>query len=226
LRAKGGNKFFQSRQDFLAQPWTLTIGSPNTHQDCQRRGNCQTDPLTNLSNKRAYQEDPRLPVQVFVDVDSLKWINDNISHEAGDELLKTVGWALDSLDCPGYRSYYISGDEFILRPKACKLHRSWTNRALRAIMPNRVQGLCVERRKPLAKRRAKDYFCTVVSENVEIALKNKPNFTSQSSKNELFVQCNQLDCQYVDLNQSPCPLRLNLFSEEIEKRGKRSQIVE
>ena len=78
------------------------------------------------------------------------------------------------------------------------------------------------RRKPLANRREKDYFCSVVSEDVEIALKNKPSF-SRESKNELFVQCNQLECQYVDLNQSPCPLRLDLFGAEIEKRGKKAQ---
>ena len=73
------------------------------------------------------------------------------------------------------------------------------------------------RRKALAKRWEKDYYCAVVSEDVEIALKNKPSL-SLESKNELFVQCNQLECQYVDLNQSPCPLRLDLFTEEIEKR--------
>jgi hypothetical protein len=79
------------------------------------------------------------------------------------------------------------------------------------------------RRKPLAKSREKDYFCTVVSEDVKIALKNKPSL-SRESKNDLFVQCNQVECQYVDLNQSPCPLRLNLFAEEIERRGKKAQI--
>jgi hypothetical protein len=73
------------------------------------------------------------------------------------------------------------------------------------------------RRKPLAKHRGKNYFCTVVSEDVEIVLKNKPSLNFKS-KNELFVQCNQLECQYVDLNQSPCPLRLDLFAEEIETR--------
>ena len=73
------------------------------------------------------------------------------------------------------------------------------------------------RKKPLANRRGKDYFCTVVSENVEIVLKNKPSL-SLKPKNELFVQCNQPECQYVDLNQSPCPLRLDLFAEEIDKR--------
>ena len=75
------------------------------------------------------------------------------------------------------------------------------------------------RRRPFAKRRGKDYFCTVVCEDVEIALKNKLSLSLQS-ENELFVQCNQFECQYVDLNQSPCPLRLDLFAEEIKKREK------
>ena len=69
----------------------------------------------------------------------------------------------------------------------------------------------------MVKSWEKDYFCNVVSEDVGIALKNKPSL-SLKLKNELFVQCNQLECQYVDLNQSPCPLRLDLFTEEIEKR--------
>ena len=73
------------------------------------------------------------------------------------------------------------------------------------------------RRKPLANRTEKDYFCTVISEDVVIALRNKPS-SGIKSKTELFVKCNQSECQYVDLNQSPCPLRLDLFAEEIEKR--------
>jgi hypothetical protein len=74
----------------------------------------------------------------------------------------------------------------------------------------------------LANTREQNYFCTVVSEGVEIALKRKRSLGLES-RNELFVQCNQLDCQYVDRNQFPCPLRLDLFSEEIEKRKKMAQ---
>jgi hypothetical protein len=74
------------------------------------------------------------------------------------------------------------------------------------------------RKKPLASHnRGKDYFCTVISEDVVIALRNKPSFGIKPNT-ELFVKCNQSECQYVDLNQSPCPLRLDLFAEEIEKR--------
>ena len=74
-----------------------------------------------------------------------------------------------------------------------------------------------DRRKPLAKRRGREYFCTVVSEDVEISLKNKASLF-RNSKSKLFVQCNQPECQYVDINQSPCPLGLDLFTEEIEKQ--------
>jgi hypothetical protein len=30
-----------------------------------------------------------------------------------------------------------------------------------------------------------------------------------------FVQCNQVDCQYVEANAPPCPLHVGMFSEEI-----------
>ena len=73
------------------------------------------------------------------------------------------------------------------------------------------------RRKPLVRQLKKDYFCTVVSEDVKIALKKKPTLIFES-KNEFFVQCNQPECQYVDHNESPCPLCLDLFPEEIEEQ--------
>lgn len=77
----------------------------------------------------------------------------------------------------------------------------------------------------MRKRKQKDYFCTVVSEDVEIALKNKAPI-SRELKRELFVQCNQLECQYVDFNRSPCPLSLDLFAEELGKRGTNEDIEE
>jgi hypothetical protein len=73
------------------------------------------------------------------------------------------------------------------------------------------------RGKSLGNVKGKPYFCAVVSEQVEIALKNKPSLGFKSGS-ELFIQCNQSECQYVDLNQPPCPLSLALFAEEIERR--------
>jgi hypothetical protein len=77
----------------------------------------------------------------------------------------------------------------------------------------------VKRRKKTLGRRnkEKDYFCTVVSEYVVIALRNKASYSFGANR-ELFVKCNQSECQYVDLNQPPCPLHLDLFAEEIKKR--------
>ena len=74
----------------------------------------------------------------------------------------------------------------------------------------------------MANHKGTNYFCTVVSEDVEIALKNKASL-SREYKSDLFVQCNQLECQYVGLNQSPCPLSLDLFAQEIEDRRRRSR---
>lgn len=79
----------------------------------------------------------------------------------------------------------------------------------------------------MAHYKKKKYFCAVVSEDVEISLKNKPS-PGFKPKSELFVQCNQSECQYVDFNQLPCPLHLDLFAEEIEKREekRRDRIME
>ena len=77
----------------------------------------------------------------------------------------------------------------------------------------------------MPKRYRKNFFCSVVSEDVQIALRNKAPI-SRELKRDLFVQCNQLECQYVDLNQLPCPLSLDLFAEEIKKRGTNEEIEE
>jgi hypothetical protein len=79
---------------------------------------------------------------------------------------------------------------------------------------------CDDRRGTLGKGWKKDYYCAVVSEDVEITLKNKASLGLES-KSKLFVQCNQSECQYVDFNRSPCPLRLDLFADEIERREER-----
>lgn len=70
------------------------------------------DELTGLGNRRAYNEAPRLPVQVSIDVDSLKWVNDEMGHESGDHMLRLVGQAIAEETGHGY---HVSGDEFIVQ---------------------------------------------------------------------------------------------------------------
>ena len=62
---------------------------------------------------------------------------------------------------------------------------------------------------------SKSFGCTVISETVTIALQRR---LSLGATGKLFVRCSERDCQWVDQNEPPCPLTLELFSAEIEQR--------
>jgi hypothetical protein len=62
-----------------------------------------TDELTGLGNRRAWEEGERMPVQAMVDVEGLKWANDNIGWALGDALLLTVANAIREQGVKGYR---------------------------------------------------------------------------------------------------------------------------
>ena len=61
----------------------------------------------------------------------------------------------------------------------------------------------------------KSFRCDVISENVTIALRRRTVFGGQGP---LFIRCSEVDCQYVDANEPPCPLTLDLFADEIRER--------
>ena len=62
---------------------------------------------------------------------------------------------------------------------------------------------------------SKPFRCDVVSETVTISLRRRTPF---GGKGELFVRCSEVDCQYVDANEPPCPLTLDLFAAEVQER--------
>jgi hypothetical protein len=64
----------------------------------------------------------------------------------------------------------------------------------------------------VSRGRAREFWCEVVSEAVMIRLKRNGGFGRVQG---YFVQCNQLDCQYVEENKPPCPLHVGLFADEI-----------
>ena len=64
----------------------------------------------------------------------------------------------------------------------------------------------------MSRGRAREFWCEVVSEAVMIRLKRNGGFGRVQG---YFVQCNQLDCQYVEENKPPCPLHVGLFADEI-----------
>ncbi len=81
------------------------------------------DPLTELPNRRALQlwTDSRLssPVDntsvITIDLDDFKDINDLLGHSVGDQVLRTVGRALQrSLQSRSATSYRVGGDEFTI----------------------------------------------------------------------------------------------------------------
>jgi hypothetical protein len=69
------------------------------------------------------------------------------------------------------------------------------------------------RENPMRRGQARDFWCEVVSEAVSIRLKRSVGLSQPSA---YFVQCNQVDCQYVDANKLPCPLHVGMFDDEIK----------
>jgi len=61
----------------------------------------------------------------------------------------------------------------------------------------------------------KSFNCTVISETVSISLRRR---STLGGNGKLYVQCSELDCQWVGANEPPCPLTLDLFAAEIQER--------
>jgi diguanylate cyclase (GGDEF)-like protein len=70
-----------------------------------------TDTLSGVGSRRAYEERKGRKViyTALVDLDGLKWVNDNWSHAAGDAMIAKVGRSLKAMGADVYR---IGGDEF------------------------------------------------------------------------------------------------------------------
>ncbi len=62
------------------------------------------------------------------------------------------------------------------------------------------------------RSRGREFWCPVVQESVQIRLRRSSGFGRPKG---YFVQCNQLDCQYVEENKPPCPLHTDMFADEI-----------
>ena len=70
-----------------------------------------TDVLTGVFNRRAFESELEDRFVAIIDVDSLKWVNDNLSYRVGDVLLCSVAKILLSVFDKVYR---LSGDEFVV----------------------------------------------------------------------------------------------------------------
>ena len=72
-----------------------------------------TDSLTGLKNERAFAESEKKPAQASIDLDGLKWINDNMGHPKGDEMFQQVGAAFREAFGDQVFRKNTGGDEFI-----------------------------------------------------------------------------------------------------------------
>lgn len=67
------------------------------------------DEKTGLGSIYAYKTAKPRAIKVHIDANGLKWVNDNIGHQAGDSLLANMGRLLKENKI---EAYHISGDEF------------------------------------------------------------------------------------------------------------------
>jgi hypothetical protein len=58
----------------------------------------------------------------------------------------------------------------------------------------------------MARSPSKPFHCSVISENVSIALRRRSSFRGDG---KLYVQCSEVDCQWIDANEPP--VRVDLY---------------
>lgn len=80
-----------------------------------------TDPLTELPNRRAFEERLRLAYQrserftlLYMDLDGFKRVNDELGHAAGDDVLRSVAGVLRLCIRQADIAARVGGDEFCL----------------------------------------------------------------------------------------------------------------
>lgn len=77
------------------------------------------DPLTGLLNRQSYYKDIKVKEKeitavVSIDMNDLKYINDNFGHKAGDTALKTISRIFKDNTNYNGSVYRIGGDEFVI----------------------------------------------------------------------------------------------------------------
>ena len=68
----------------------------------------------------------------------------------------------------------------------------------------------------MSRKKGQRFECELVKEVVQISLTTRRG-RGFGGESHHFVQCDQADCQYVDENAPPCPLRIEMFAAEIEE---------
>ncbi len=143
-----------------------------------------TDPLTTLSNRRFYDlqrvqldSEASYPLAIIIaDVNGLKLTNDAFGHDAGDELLQSVGSLLKELSIGNGVSARIGGDEFVLLlPKTEAKEAEAMIRSIEASLQEReVRGIPVSVSLGYAiKENSSQYFEQIFKQAEDKMYQNK-----------------------------------------------------
>jgi hypothetical protein len=72
----------------------------------------------------------------------------------------------------------------------------------------------VKPRRTYQRLSRQSFVCPVVSERVTATLRFRP----AAGESRFFVECDQRECQYCDVNEPPCPLNTEMFGDVIAAR--------
>lgn len=129
IHFKAPNELGQVRDAFNEMTSTLYSGMLERkklkEETSHLREQATTDGLTGLFNKRQFQEEfpvllqlakqRRAPLSLLMlDMDRFKQLNDTEGHKAGDQALQDLAKAIRSKTRSSDRAYRIGGDEFVL----------------------------------------------------------------------------------------------------------------
>jgi hypothetical protein len=65
------------------------------------------------------------------------------------------------------------------------------------------------------KNRSHAFECQIAGRTVGISLRHGGGL---QEPDRVYVRCDERDCQYVDLNEPPCPLRVDMFADGTDRR--------
>jgi len=125
LKRETGEQFWVKLKVVREDDRMLGVATDITQEILERRKierERDYDPLTNLLNRRTFDERIRHRLQIdgktktaalmMLDLDNLKYINDTYGHDAGDEYIKCSAEAMKRFAPPNCLVSRMSGDEF------------------------------------------------------------------------------------------------------------------
>ncbi|WP_042334452.1 GGDEF domain-containing protein [Desulfosporosinus meridiei] len=98
----------------------------------QLRVNLNTDNLTGILNRRAFDNDIKSLEEykgsyslIFIDIDNFRDFNNRFGHDVGDRVLTKVGQTIQASTRASDRVYRYGGEEIVLLLMDCKKANAW-----------------------------------------------------------------------------------------------------